>query len=226
MPKPLVIVGDSSFAEIAFEYFEAEKKYEVVCFAVDREFLRRDTLFDRPVIALEDLPARHPADQAHAFVALTYGALNRNRERLAARMRGGGYRLASFVSERAFVWPNVSLGDNCFIFENNVIQPFVTIGNNVIAWSGNHIGHHTTIGDNVFLASHVVISGHVKIGRNCFFGVNATVADSVSIADDNWIGPNSLVSQDTAKGAMYRAESTSASKVQSYRFFKIAPDDV
>jgi sugar O-acyltransferase (sialic acid O-acetyltransferase NeuD family) len=225
MPVPLVIVGDSSFAEIAFEYFEAEKKFEVVCFAVDRQFLSRDSLFGRPVMALEDLPSRYPADQVHAFVALTYGALNRNRERLVARMRAGGYRLASFVSKHAFVWPNVTLGDNCFIFENNVIQPFVTIGDNVIAWSGNHIGHHTTIGDNVFLASHVVISGHVRVGKNCFFGVNATVADSVSVADDNWIGPNTLISQDTAKGAMYRADSTAASKVQSYRFFKISPND-
>jgi sugar O-acyltransferase (sialic acid O-acetyltransferase NeuD family) len=226
MPTPLVIVGDSSFAEIAFEYFEAEKKFEVVCFAVDRQFLRRDTLFGRPVIALEDLPARHAPDQAHAFVALTYGALNRNRSRLVARMRAAGYRLASYVSKQAFVWPNVKLGENCFIFENNVIQPFVTIGDNVIAWSGNHIGHHTAIGDNVFLASHVVVSGHVKVGRNCFFGVNATVADSVSIADDNWIGPNTLISQDTAPGTMYRAEPTASSKVQSYRFFKVAPSDV
>lgn len=226
MPQPLVIVGDSSFAEIASEYFEAEKKFEVACFAVDRQFLRRDTLFGRPIIALDDLPARYPPGQFQAFVALTYGGLNRNREKLAARMRAGGYRLASFVSDRAFVWPNVTLGDNCFIFENNVIQPFVTIGNNVIAWSGNHIGHHTSIADNVFMASHVVISGHVKVGRNCFFGVNATVTDSITIADDNWIGPHTLISQDTAKGAMYRAEPTPASKVQSYRFFKISPDDV
>jgi sugar O-acyltransferase (sialic acid O-acetyltransferase NeuD family) len=226
MPEPLVIVGDSSFAEIAFEYFEAEKKFTVACFAVDRQFLRRDSLFGRPVIALDELPGRYPPDQVHAFVALTYGALNRNRELLAARMRAHGYRLASYVSERAFVWPNVMLGDNCFIFENNVIQPFVTIGNNVIAWSGNHIGHHTSIADNVFLASHVVVSGHVKIGRNCFFGVNATVADSVTIGDDNWIGPHTLISQNTVKGAMYRAESTPVSKVQSHRFFKISPDDV
>jgi sugar O-acyltransferase (sialic acid O-acetyltransferase NeuD family) len=226
MRKPLIIVGDSSFAEVAFEYFEAERKFEVACFAVDRKFLRRDSLFGRPVIALEDLPARYPPDQFHAFVALTYGSLNRNREMMAARMRAAGYRLASFVSERAFVWPNVTLGDNCFIFENNVIQPFVSVGNNVIAWSGNHVGHHTTIGDNVFLSSHVVISGHVKVGKNCFFGVNATIADSVSIGDDNWIGPNVLISHNTTRGAMYRAEATPISKVQSYRFFKISPDDV
>jgi sugar O-acyltransferase (sialic acid O-acetyltransferase NeuD family) len=225
VPEPLIIVGDSSFAEIAFEYFEAEKKFEVVCFAVDREFLRRDSLFRRPIVALDELPIRYPPEQFHAFVAVTYGELNRIRTRLVSRMSAGGYRLASFVSQRAFVWPNVALGKNCFIFEDNVIQPFVTIADNVVAWSGNHIGHHTSIGDNVFISSHVVVSGHVKIGKNCFFGVNSTIADTVSIADDNWIGPNSLITQDTTKGAMYRAEATPVSKVQSYRFFRVPPGD-
>lgn len=221
MAVPLIIVGDSSFAEIAFEYFTAQGKYEVVGFAVDRAFLKRSALFERPVIALDEVQKRFPPSRCTAFVALTYRELNRARTRLVATMRAYGYRLASYVSERAFVWPNVSIGENSFIFENNVIQPFVQIGDNVIAWSGNHIGHHSRIGENVFLASHVVISGHVTIGKNCFFGVNATVADLVSIADDNWIGPNTLISQDTAPGAMYRSESTRPSRVASYRFFKI-----
>ena len=221
MAEPLVIVGDSSFAEIACEYFAAAGRYDVVGFTVDREFLKRDQLLGRPVFALDELTQRHPPERCSAFVALTYRELNRARARLVAKVRGLGYRLASYVSEHAFVWPNVSIGENCFIFEHNVIQPFVKIGDNVIAWSGNHIGHHTIIGDNVFLASHVVISGHVNIGNNCFFGVNATVADSIAIAEDNWIGPNTLISHDTAAGAMYRAEATPASKVQTYRFFKL-----
>jgi sugar O-acyltransferase (sialic acid O-acetyltransferase NeuD family) len=221
MPAPLIIVGDSSFAEIACEYFAAEGRFEIVAFAVDREFLRRDSLLGHPIVAIDELSSRFPPSECWAFVALTYRELNRARARLVARMREMGYRLASYVSDKAFVWPNVTIGENSFVFENNVIQPFVKIGENVILWSGNHIGHHTTIGDNVFLASHVVISGHVTIGRNCFFGVNATVADQVKIADDNWVGPNTLIAQDTAVGAMYRAESTPLAKVQSYRFFKI-----
>lgn len=221
MAEPLMIVGDSSFAEIACEYFTAQGKFEVVGFAVDRAFLKRNELFGRPVIALDEAQERFPPGRCAAFVALTYRELNRARANLVARMRAAGYRLTSYVSEQAFVWPNVTIGENSFIFENNVIQPFVQIGENVIAWSGNHIGHHTRIGDNVFLASHVVISGHVTVGKNCFFGVNATVADQVSIADDNWIGPNTLISQDTAPGALYRAESTQPHRVSSYRFFKI-----
>ena len=221
MAKALIIIGDSSFAEIACEYFSAEDAYDVVAFAVDRQYLRRDSLLGRPVVPLEEITASHSPSAHCAFVALTYRELNRARARLVARMRGHGYQLVSYVSPRAFVWPNVSIGENCFIFEGNVVQPFVSIGDNVIAWSGNHIGHHSKIANNVFLASHVVISGHVSVGQNTFFGVNATVADQVEIGEDNWVGPNCLITQDTPAGAMYRAEGTTISKVPSRRFFRV-----
>ena len=42
--RSLVIVGDSSFAEVASELFEAEGRYEVAAFAVHRVFRKRETL--------------------------------------------------------------------------------------------------------------------------------------------------------------------------------------
>ena len=56
-------------------------------------------------------------------------------------MKAKGYAAATYVSSRAFVWHNVVLGDNVFIFESNVVQHHASIGNDVILWSGNHIGH-------------------------------------------------------------------------------------
>ena len=220
--RKLVIVGDSSFAAVACEMFDAAGDYEVAAFAVHRAYLKQDALLDRPVHALEEIDQLCPPAEADAFVALTYRELNRARARLCAEMKAKGYRLATYISPHAFVWRNVTLGENCFIFENNVVQPFVKIGDNVILWSGNHIGHHSSIEDNVFLASHVVISGHVTVGRNTFIGVNATVADTVNIGVDNWIGPNALVTKDTESGAMYRVDSTAKSQVGSLRFFRVS----
>ena len=217
----LVIIGDSSFAEIASVLFDAEGRYQVAAFAVHEAFRGRDTLLDRPVLALEQLNEECPPETHDAFVALTYRELNRARARLCNEIKQKGYRLASYVSPNAFVWPEVPIGENCFIFENNVVQPFCSIGNNVILWSGNHIGHHSTIEDNVFIASHVVVSGHCRIGRNTFIGVNATLADQVSVAADNWIGPATLITKDTEIDAMYRAESTPKSSVGTKRFFRV-----
>ena len=57
-PRGLVLFGDSAFAEVAFEYFTRDSAYRVVCFAVEREFLKRDELFGLPVVAVEDVRAR------------------------------------------------------------------------------------------------------------------------------------------------------------------------
>jgi sugar O-acyltransferase (sialic acid O-acetyltransferase NeuD family) len=219
--RKLIIVGDSSFAEVAYEYFTAEGRYEVVSFAVNRDYLKKTELMGRPVTALEDIADEFPPDAHDAFVAITYGEMNRVRQRLVEETSEKGYRIASYVSPDAHVWPNVEVGRNTFIFENNVVQPFVTLGENVILWSGNHIGHHSRIEDNVFISSHVVVSGHCSIGRNSFMGVNSTVADQINVAAYNWIGPNVLISKDTAEGELYRAAPDSPSKVDSFRFFKI-----
>lgn len=222
--RPLVIIGDSSFAEVASALFDADGRYHVVAFSVHEAFRKRDTLLGKPVYPLENLSERCPPETHDAFVALTYRELNRARARICGEMKQKGYRLATYVSANAFVWPEVPIGENCFIFENNVVQPFCSIGDNVILWSGNHIGHHSRIEDNVFIASHVVVSGHCTIGRNTFIGVNATLADQVSVGADNWIGPATLITKDTDVDAMFRAESTPKSSVGAKRFFRVKSD--
>ncbi len=52
----LVLIGDSAFAEIAYEYFTWDSPYEVVAFAVEREFRKRDEFQGLPVIDFEELP--------------------------------------------------------------------------------------------------------------------------------------------------------------------------
>ena len=219
--RRLVIAGDSSFAEVACDMFDAQGQFNVCAFTVHAAYRKRDSLLGRPIYPIEEIARACPPEEHDVFVALTYRELNRARTRICVEMQSKGYELASYVSPNAFVWRNTPIGKNSFIFENNVIQPFCEIGKNVILWSGNHIGHHSVIEDNVFLASHIVISGHCRVGRNSFIGVNATVADNVTIAQDNWIGPGSLITRDTEEGAMYRTESTAKSTVGSLRFFRV-----
>lgn len=219
--KKLVIVGDSAFAQIAYEYFEVDTEYSIVGFSVERDYLKTSEIFDLPVVPFEELESVFDPAEHHVFVAAVYTQLNRLRTRLAAEARGKGYKLASYISPRAFVWRNVELGEHCFIFEDNTVQPYVKIGNNVVLWSGNHIGHHSTIRDNCFISSHVVISGFCDIGENCFLGVNATLANNLTIGKDNWIGPNTAIMKDTEPGAFYKTVQPEAAKISALRFFKI-----
>jgi sugar O-acyltransferase (sialic acid O-acetyltransferase NeuD family) len=219
----LVIIGDSVFAEIAWEYFDAMSPNRIDAFAVERQFLRQERLLGLPVIPLDEMPTRFPPATHHVFAAIVYTELNRLRARLAAAAETMGYTLASFISPHAMVARSAKIGSHCFIFEGNVIQSFVTIGRNTILWSGNHIGHHSRIGENVFVSSHVVISGGCEIGDNCFFGVNSTVANDLRVAEDCWIGPGALISKNTLTGEMHRAPSSELVKISAPRFFKIKP---
>lgn len=219
--KKLVLVGDSAFAEIAYEYFSADSDYEVVGFSVEREFHKVERKADLPVVPFEEVeryfdPARH-----YVFVAVTYTQFNRLRTRLAVEAKEKGYTLASYISSRAFVWRNAEVGEHCFIFEDNTLQPFVQIEDNVVLWSGNHVGHHSVIRENCFISSHVVISGFCDIGKNSFLGVNATVANNIVLGSDNWVGPNTVIIKNTENDALFKPRKAESATVSATRFFKI-----
>lgn len=214
----LVIVGDSAFAEVAYEYFTHDSPYEVVAFCVEREFLTKDELFGIPVVALEDLAADYPPGTHSFYAALVYTQMNRLRTRLYGEMKSRGYAPASYVSSRAFVWNNVELGEHCFVFEDNTIQPFVKIDENVVLWSGNHIGHHSTIGANTFVSSHVVVSGFCSIGKNCFIGVNATFGNNLALGDDCLVGAGALIARDVADDTLVKGNLASGAPGVRARF--------
>ncbi len=219
--RKLVIVGDGEFAGIAHEYFTHDSSYEVAGFAVERTFRKQDTYCGLPVVDFEDVERRFSPETHDAYVAVTYAQLNRVRARLYEAVKSKGYAAANYVSSRAFVWHNVELGDNVFIFENNVVQHHASIGSDVILWSGNHIGHRSVIEPHCYISSHVVVSGYCRIGTYSFLGVNSTLADRVTIARDCFIGAGCLIQKDTEPGKIYRAAPAEAAEVGSLRFMGV-----
>ena len=151
--KELIIIGAGAFAEIAYEYFTYDSDYKVVAFSVEKEFMDKTEFHGLPVVPFEELEKQYPAQDFYFFAALIYTQMNRARTRLYEAAKLKGYKPASYISSRAFVWKNAKIGEHCFIFEDNTIQPFVEIGDNVILWSGNHIGHHSVVKKNCFIFS-------------------------------------------------------------------------
>lgn len=224
MSKKLILIGDSLFAEIAYEYFTVDSDYEVVAFAVEREYMQRDNLFGLPIVPFEELRANYAPDEHAFYAALVYTQLNRLRTRLYDTAKTMGYQPASYISSRAFVWRNVEIGEHSFIFEDNTIQPFVRIGSNVVLWSGNHIGHHSIIQDNCFISSHVVISGSCNIGMNCFFGVNATLGNDVTIGADCLLGAGATITKDVPENTLVKGNRSDISSVTARNYFKVSPE--
>lgn len=215
--KRLVIFGTGQIGQVAHYYFSEDSDYDVVGFTVDSAFMERGGDSEFPVAPFEEVEQRFPPDQCDMFVAMGYGKLNRLREAKLREARAKGYRIAHYVSSRAWVWRGFEPKENLFLLENNTVQPFVTIGENTTLWSGNHIGHHTTIGDNVFIASQAVISGSVTIGDNGFIGVNATIADNLRVGARCVVGAGALLLRDAPDDSVYPAAATEKSKVTSDR---------
>lgn len=218
--KKLIIFGVQDFAQIAYEYFTHDSEYEVVAFTVDAEYVTSLGFCGLPLISFEALPLAFPPEDHEMYCAVVYGNLNRDREAICKRAKDAGYRLASYVSSRAFVWPNVKMGEHNFIFENNTVQPFVTLGDNNILWSGNHAGHHSILGNNIFVSSHVVISGWCNIGNHCFLGVNSTLGNNTVVGKDSWISMGAIVNGVIPDHSFVRSLSSDVSILNDRALFR------
>lgn len=217
--KKLLIFGVGETARLAYEYFTHDSHYSVQGFLVNKDYKESDRFFNLPVFDLELAVSQFDKSKYEIFIAISSNNLNRDRTSIYNNLKSKGYRFASYISSKAFIWQDVKIGENCFILENNVLQSGVEIGNNVFLWSGNHIGHMSKIMDNCFIASHVVISGFCQIGKNCFLGVNCCLADKIKIAEDNFIGMGAIINKDTQENGIYKGNPAQLSKVSAKKFY-------
>jgi sugar O-acyltransferase (sialic acid O-acetyltransferase NeuD family) len=192
----LVIFGNAEIASLARYYFENDSDFKVVAFTVDDEYCSEPFFEGLPLIPFSKIKSKYNPNDYSMFVALSYQKLNRLREEKYTQAKNAGYKLESYVSTKSVQWPDLKIGDNCFILENQTIQPTVTIGNNVMIWSGNHIGHGSIIEDHVYIASHICISGHCVIGKRSFIGVNSAFKDFCSVGSDCFITMGANVVKD------------------------------
>jgi sugar O-acyltransferase (sialic acid O-acetyltransferase NeuD family) len=215
--QQIIVFGAGDIAELADFYFTHDSEYEVAGFTVDGAYLKQSEFRGRPVVPFEQVGEQFPPSAYGFFVAVSYARLNAVRAEKVAAARAKGYRLVSYLSSRATVFPGFEPKQNSFILEDNTIQPFVSVGANVTLWSGNHIGHHSVIEDDVFLASQVVVSGGVRIGQGSFVGVNVTIRDHVTIGKQCVLGAGALVLEDQPDFSVVAPRGTERSKVPSTR---------
>ena len=77
--EEIILIGDGEFAEIAYEYFTSDSPYSVKVFAAELQYLKKETLYDLPVVPFEEIEQIYPPNQYKAFVAINSTQLNRPR---------------------------------------------------------------------------------------------------------------------------------------------------
>ena len=193
----VVIFGIGQLADLAQFYFKHDTDDEVVAFTVDKEYIENNYHNGLPIVAFEEVEQIYSPPEYKMFLPISFKQMNYLRKKKYDQAKVKGYECVSYVSSKATTWPDLTIGENCFIFEDNTIQPFVQIGNNCVLWSGNHIGHHSIILDHVFITSQVVISGCCKIGAHSFFGVNSSIRDETNIGEATLVGMGAIITKDT-----------------------------
>ena len=216
--KRLVIFGAKGFAQMAHFYFTHDSDHEVVAFTVDGAYLRETTFCGLPVVPFQEIEQRFPPSEVSMFVAAGLQKVNAARAAKVAEAEARGYRLASFLSSRAFVSPDLVVPPNSMIMELAGIQPYVTIGRDTIVWSATRIGFGTRIGDHCWLVSSI-FGESVTVGDCTFVGLNATIAPSVRIGRSNIIGAGAIITRDTKDFEIYRAPASRLAKASSQRLW-------
>ena len=217
--KRLVIFGARGFAQLAHFYFTHDSDHEVVAFTVDGAYLRETTFCGLPVVPFEEIERRFPPSEVDLFVAIGLEKVNAARAAKVAEVEARGYRLASFLSSRAFVSPDLVVPPNSMVMELAGIQPYVTIGRDTIVWSATRIGFGTRVGDHCWLVSSI-FGESVTVGDYSFVGLNATIAPSVTIGRSNIIGAGAIITRDTKDFEVYRAPATEPARASSQRLWR------
>lgn len=217
-PAPaIVILGTGELAQLAHYYFSHDAGRQVAGFTVDAKYATSAEYLGLPLVAYESLESCFPPERYELFVAIGYTQLNAARAQRCADARARGYRLATYVSSRASVWPDLVIGDNCLIMEANVIQPFARLGNGVIMFCSSVVSHHVEIGDYCFIASEATLCGGSRIGPRSFIGANSTIREHLSIGQDCIVSAGSLILKDVADGSSHMAVATPDAGIPSRR---------
>ncbi len=194
--KKLIVYGHGKFAEYVRYVFTHDSDYDVIGFCLESSYLAKLNKVEgkSEIFNFDNLEENYNPDQYDLFIAVGNDKI---RERLFLSGKEKGFFMANYISTKAILWKNLSLGQNVFISEDSAIQPFVKIGDNTII-IGAKIGHHSTIGANSLLST-CIIGANVKIGNNCFLGINSSVKSNIEIGDRNIIGMGSIITKNTGE---------------------------
>jgi len=107
--KKIILIGNSITAEILYKYLELDERYEVVAFAVEKEFIKEDRLFSKNILSIEELKKNFtPADYS-VIMAIGYNELNKTRERLFFALQGIGYKIETYIHPEAKIFNNCDI---------------------------------------------------------------------------------------------------------------------
>lgn len=201
--RPVVVFGNKMSAELIAYCLKHDSNTAVAGFAVDRQQMNAERFGDLPLVAFEDIANCFPPSDFRMIIPIGFAEVNGVRRSRYEQAKKWGYTFASYISSRASIWPNLTVGENAIIYEHAIIQPFAQIGNNCIIRSGAHISHHCQIKDHVFVSAGVAMASACVVHDQAILGVGCVVRDAIAIGPRSFVGAGAVVVKDTLADGVY-----------------------
>lgn len=189
--------GNGSFALTAYHTFKHDNGLEISAFTVDRSYIKENQFLGIPLVPFDEVIKKYPPSEYSMLIALGFLKTNQLRAQKYNEIVEIGYNLRTLVNKKAITYPELKIGNNCFIAAGVVIHPGAEIGNNVVIRESCFIGHHSVIEDHCFIGAGSVVAGGTTIGAYSILGINSSIRDGVTIAKSCIIGAGVTVLQDT-----------------------------
>lgn len=204
MKQDIIIIGISEYSEYVLKCIQKDEVANVLCFAVNKEYIRISEYNGFPVVPLEDLGSLYDMKRCKVLLTLGYKQMNKGREQMYNFCKEKGYGIYTYISPRAYIdCEPENIGEGCIIMPRAGVAPCTKIGICNVINSGSGVGHTSTVGDFNWFSGKVSTAGDVTIGSRCFFGMNSLICNNVKIADETLIGVCSYVTKDTKPGLAY-----------------------
>ena len=202
----IVIVGTSVAASNIYKFIEKYKLFDVLGFAVNRDFKTEDTYLSKTVFELEKLGDIIDKAKDYLFVAIQWNRLNADRRKVYEQLKSEGYRFANLVSPLASINGRLE-GDNCWITDFVCIDTDARICNNVFVKVGAWVGDHAWVDDHCFIGAKSTVGGGVKIGEQSFIGLGAIVFDDTTIGRKCIVGAATALKRNLPDFSVYKTAS-------------------
>lgn len=202
----IVIIGTSVAANNICKFIEKYHLFEVLGFAVNKEYKTESSFLGKPVYELETLDQIIDKTRDFIFVAIQWNRLNADRRNVYEKLKSEGYRFANLVSPLASV-NGILTGDNCWITDFVCIDTDAQIGNNVFVKVGAWVGDHALVGDHCFIGAKSTVGGGVKVGEQSFIGLGAIVFDDTTVGRKCIVGAATALKRNLPDFCVYKTSS-------------------
>lgn len=191
--KNLVIIGNRSFARMLKKYIDSVHFGTVIAYAVEEEYIDKGEMDGVKVIPLDELNVKYQAKQIKLVMGIGYSQMNTVRKKLFRLCKHMGYNFVNFIHPKAYIAPDVQMGEGNNFFEFADVQMGAKIGDANIFLAGSFLGHDSIAENFNTFGVKSAIAGFTQIGSNCFFGTSSTAKHEIVIGDYVFVGASGYV---------------------------------